>query len=60
MFENKFKKYERKKLCKKYSAYFPFSCWLSVYKHESVLLDLLETLSELCQYLRISTISSTP
>ena len=58
MFENKFKKYQRKKLCKKNLAYFAFSCWLSVYKHESVLLDLLVTVSEFCQYLRISTISS--
>ena len=26
-------------------AYFAFSCWLSVYKPESVLLDLLVTVS---------------
>ena len=33
---------------------------VDLYKHESVLLDLLVTVSELCQYLRISTINSTP
>ena len=43
---NKFKKLKGKKMCEK--------------NHESVLLDLLVTVSELCQHLRISTINSTP
>ena len=51
---------ESNKMYKIYLAYFVFSRWLPAYKHESVLLDLLVTVSELCQYLRISTINSTP
>ena len=51
---------EGNKMYKIYLAYFVFSSWLPAYKHDSVLLDLLVTVSELCQYLRISTINSTP
>ena len=50
---------ESTKMYKIYLAYFVFSSWLPAYKHESDL-DFLVTVSELCQYLRISTINSTP